>query len=192
MPLSTGTESVLKLAAGWVLAAGLAVGGVAYFDEIRTALGMRITADDIVDQGPAQPARIAVATETPPPRADRTVEIRADQSGHFQTTAYINGRAIQVLVDTGATIVAMPYEDAEAVGIYLRDSDFTQRVNTANGIARVAAVTIDSLTIDDITVRNVRAAVAERGKLTTTLLGMSFLGRLSKAEMSRGVLVLKE
>jgi len=191
MPLSTGTESVLKLAAGWVLAAGLAVGGIAYFDEIRTALGMRITADDIADNGRASPARIAVATEEPSKR-DRVVEIRADQRGHFQTTAYINGRAVEVLVDTGATIVAMPYEDAEAAGIYLRDSDFTQRVSTANGIARVAAVTIDTLTIDDITVRNVRAAVAERGKLTTTLLGMSFLGRLSKAEMTRGVLVLKE
>ncbi len=191
MPLSTGTESVLKLAAGWIVAAGLAVGGIAYFDEIRTALGMRITADDIVDNGSRQPARIAVATEQPV-KSDRTVEIRADQSGHFQTTAYINGRAVQVLVDTGATIVALPYEDAEAVGIFLRDSDFTQRVNTANGIARVASVTIDTLTIDDITVRNVRAAVAERGKLTTTLLGMSFLGRLSKAEMTRGVLVLKE
>lgn len=191
MPLSTGTESVLKLAAGWIVAAGLAVGGIAYFDEIRTALGMRITADDIVDNGSRQPARIAVATEQPV-KSDRTVEIRADQSGHFQTTAYINGRAVQVLVDTGATIVALPYEDAEAVGIFLRDSDFSQRVNTANGIARVASVTIDTLTIDDITVRNVRAAVAERGKLTTTLLGMSFLGRLSKAEMTRGVLVLKE
>ena len=191
MPLSTGTESVLKLAAGWILAAGLAIGGIAYFDEIRTALGMRITADDIVDNGSRPPARIAVATEQPV-KSDRTVEIRADQSGHFQTTAYINGRAVQVLVDTGATIVALPYEDAEAVGIFLRDSDFSQRVNTANGIARVASVTIDTLTIDDITVRNVRAAVAERGKLTTTLLGMSFLGRLSKAEMTRGVLVLKE
>ena len=191
MPLSTGTESVLKLAAGWIVAAGLAVGGIAYFDEIRTALGMRITADDIVDNGSRPPARIAVATEQPV-KSDRTVEIRADQSGHFQTTAYINGRAVQVLVDTGATIVALPYEDAEAVGIFLRDSDFSQRVNTANGIARVASVTIDTLTIDDITVRNVRAAVAERGKLTTTLLGMSFLGRLSKAEMTRGVLVLKE
>lgn len=65
-------------------------------------------------------------------------------------------------------------------------------MQTANGVARVAAVTIDTLSIDDITVRNVRAAVAERGKLGTTLLGMSFLSRLSKAEMSRGVLLLQE
>lgn len=192
MPLSTGAESVAKLAAGWILAAGLSVGAVIYFDEIRSTLGMRITADDIVDRSPVEPRIAAEPEARSPARADRTVEIRAGRSGHFETTAYINGRAIQVLVDTGATMVAMPYEDAEAAGIFLRDSDFTQRVQTANGVARVAAVTIDTLSIDDITVRNVRAAVAERGKLGTTLLGMSFLSRLSKAEMSRGVLLLQE
>ncbi len=53
-------------------------------------------------------------------------------------------------------------------------------------------ITLDSVAIDDITVRNVRAAVADAGKLTKTLLGMSFLGQLSRTEMSRGMLVLEE
>lgn len=190
MALSSGTENLLKLAGAWLLAGAVGVSGVMYFDEIRTALGLRITADDIVEV--ASPAPRTAAAVTPIQRPERSVEIRAGSSGHFETTAYINGRPVEVLVDTGATMVAMPYEDAEAAGIFLRDSDFTQRVQTANGVARVAAVTIDTVTIDDITVRNVRAAVAERGKLKTTLLGMSFLGRLSKAEMSRGVLLLQE
>jgi aspartyl protease family protein len=65
-------------------------------------------------------------------------------------------------------------------------------VSTANGVARVAVVTLDSVAIEDIVVHDVRAAVAEPGKLTKTLLGMSFLGQLRRAEMSRGVLVLEE
>ena len=76
--------------------------------------------------------------------------------------------------------------------VHVRDPDFTHRVTTANGIARVAIVTLDSVAIEDIMVRNVRAAVAEPGKLTKTLLGMSFLGQLRRTEMSRGVLVLEE
>lgn len=109
MPLSSGAESVAKLAAGWILAAGLSVGAVVYFDEIRTALGMRVTADDIVDRGPSERRVMPEPEARSPARADRTVEIRAGRSGHFETTAYIYGRAIQVLVDTGATMVAMPY-----------------------------------------------------------------------------------
>lgn len=192
MALSSAAENALKLAGGWVLAAGLSVCGVIYFDEIRMGLGLTITAEDIVDRAPAGDAPRAAKATADVPKADRAVEIRAGAGGHFETTAYINGRPIEVMVDTGATMVAMPYEAAEAAGIFLRDSDFTQRVQTANGIARVASVTIDTVSIDDITVRNVRAAVSEPGKLKTTLLGMSFLGRLSKAEMSRGVLTLRE
>lgn len=192
MAISSAAENALKLASGWILAAGLGVGGILYFDEIRTAVGLTITADDIVDRDTdrSRPRAAVAAAETP--RSERMVEIRAGAGGHFETTAYINGRAIEVMVDTGATMVAMPYEAAEAAGIFLRDSDFTQRVQTANGMARVATVTIDTVAIDDIMVRNVRAAVTEPGKLKTTLLGMSFLGRLSKAEMSRGVLTLRE
>ena len=90
------------------------------------------------------------------------------------------------MVDTGASIVALTFEDAASAGIHVRDPEFTHRVSTANGVARVAMITLDSVAIDDIMVRNVRAAVAERGKLTKTLLGMSFLGQLSRTEMSRG------
>ena len=96
------------------------------------------------------------------------------------------------MVDTGASIVALSYEDARASGIYVRDSDFTHRVSTANGLARVAPVTIDRISIGDITVRDVAGAVMEAGKLGTTLLGMSFLGRLQRVDMRSGMLVLQE
>ena len=89
-------------------------------------------------------------------------------------------------------MVALTYEDAERAGIYVRPSDFTHTVNTANGVARVAPVTIDSVAIGHITVRNVRGAVSEPGKLSGTLLGMTFLGRLSRADLRKGTLILEE
>ena len=76
--------------------------------------------------------------------------------------------------------------------IFPSAADFKYKVQTANGEARVAAVTLDQVAIDDITIRYVRGFVSERGKLATTLLGMSFLSKLSRAEMSRGTLTLQE
>jgi aspartyl protease family protein len=122
----------------------------------------------------------------------RTVSIAAADYGHFLTEAEIDGRSVNVMVDTGASLVALTYEDAADLGIFVRPSDFTHVVQTANGPARVAPVTISSISIGDITVRDVPAVVSERGKSGRTLLGMSFLGRLSSVEMRGGTLVLQE
>lgn len=119
-------------------------------------------------------------------------KLRAGATGHFEAEAEINGRSVPVMVDTGATLVALTYEDAERAGIFLRPSDFTHTASTANGIARIAPVRIDRITIGSISVRNVQGAVSERGKLHQTLLGMSFLGRLSRVEMRAGLLQLHE
>lgn len=126
------------------------------------------------------------------PSSGGDVELTANSGGHFETAAEVNGNEIDVMVDTGATLVALTYEDAERAGLYLKSSDFTQGVRTANGTAKVAPVTLSSITIGDITVRNVKGAVAEPGKLHKTLLGMSFLGRLSRVEMRSNSLVLHE
>ncbi len=189
MAFSSGTKSSMQLAIGWCVAAVMAAGVVTHFEEVRTALGLKLDIDAFEPVSQAYPARQQVAAAQ---RSDRTVEIRAGSGGHFETRAHINGRPVDVMVDTGATAVALTWEDARAAGIHLSDSDFRQRVSTANGTARVAAVMLDSISIEDITVRNVRAVVAEAGKLQTTLLGMSFLSRLGKAEMSRGTLILSQ
>jgi aspartyl protease family protein len=120
-----------------------------------------------------------------------TVELKQNRDGHFYANAELNGRAIAVLVDTGATMVALTYEDAQRAGINLSNSDFTGRAQTANGVARFAPVTIDQITIGAVTVRNVRGSVAEPGRMGVTLLGMSFLGRLKRTEMRDGLLVLE-
>ena len=59
-------------------------------------------------------------------------------------------------------------------------------------MARVAPVTLDRVSIGDITVRNVPAAVTERGRMRTSLLGMSFLRKLSRFDMRSGRLVMQE
>lgn len=179
------------MAAGWAIAAVCTAAGIVYFNEIRSLtfslMGQSLSA-----------SRMAVEHRAPPvhksrqPGAGRIVELRAGSFGHFHANAEINGRPVSVLVDTGASMVALTYEDARAAGLFVRDSDFTHRASTANGIARVAPVTLDRVTIGDITVRDVPGAVMEQGKLGTTLLGMSFLNRLQRVDMRSGMLVLQE
>lgn len=120
------------------------------------------------------------------------VELRADAQGHYNSEIEINGRTVHAMLDTGATMVALSYEDAERSGIFLSDTDFSHPVRTANGVARVAPVMLHRVRIGDIEVRDVPAAVAEPGRLQGTLLGMSFLGRLSRLEMQSGRLVLHD
>ena len=198
MALTSGTRQLLREVASWGVVALIGVAAVMHFDTLKTGtermLGLP-TPDDI-----AMRQRGAGASSGSSRSDDMQatvhmgslVEIKATQNGHFNTQADINGRTIEVMVDTGATMVALTYEDAERAGISLRDQDFTRAVSTANGVARVASVTLDRVSIGDITVRDVPAAVAERGRLKTSLLGMSFLSRLSRFDMRSGVLVLQE
>jgi aspartyl protease family protein len=133
-----------------------------------------------------------IDVEEAPAAQPGTVSIAAGPYGHFETQAEINGRSVDVMVDTGASLVALTYDDAETLGIFVTPSDFTHVAKTANGSAHVAPVTISRISVGDITVRNVPAVVSERGKSDRTLLGMSFLGRLSRVEMRGGTLVLQE
>jgi aspartyl protease family protein len=190
MAYSTGARNGLKLAAVWAGMLGVLALTFLHFGELREALGLKLEAGDFGALTEASGKSPAVSAASKP--ADRTVEIRAASNGHFHTTAYVNGRPVDVMVDTGATIVALTWEDARRAGVFVMDQDFRHKVSTANGTARVAAVTLDRVSIGDITVRNVQAAVAEPGKLQTTLLGMTFLGELSRTEMTRGMLVLQQ
>ena len=199
MSVSSGTSSLFAAVAFCVASAACVSYGVNHKEELKRLVAEynhpSVPSDGTAD-GESEASTVPqlseveggdVALDT-----SGDVTLKAGQGGHFDTEAEVNGRGIEVMVDTGATTVALTYEDAERAGIFLRPSDFTSQVSTANGTAKVAPVDIGSIAIGSITVRNVRGAVAERGKLHRSLLGMSFLGRLSRVEMRSKTLVLHE
>ncbi len=187
MALSSGTRTLLGELASWTAAAAILVAGVIHYDTLRAGLG------DVLGLADAPPVAAAREPSTASASAKSgTEELKAFADGHYYARAEINGRPIDVMVDTGASMVALTYEDAERAGLRLKPSDFTNQVSTANGVAAVAPVILDRVSIGRITVRNVRAAVCERGRLEKTLLGMSFLSRLERVGISQGRLVLVE
>ena len=126
------------------------------------------------------------------PLDGRKTYIKMDSRGHFVVNARMNKFKSEVLVDTGATYVAINESTARKMGIRLRESDFKHPVRTANGITHAAAAMIDEITIGRVSVKNVRASVSRDEALGTTLLGMAFLKKLKKFEISGGTLVLTQ
>ncbi|MCT8998316.1 TIGR02281 family clan AA aspartic protease [Chelativorans intermedius] len=124
--------------------------------------------------------------------AGRKVRIAADSRGHYAAEFRFNGRNIRAMVDTGATLVAVNESTARRIGLKLSRSDFRHRVNTANGPAPAAVATIDDLRIDRILVREVQAVVLKDDALAGTLVGMSFLNRLSRFGVEDGMLLLEQ
>jgi aspartyl protease family protein len=120
----------------------------------------------------------------------RTVTLNANTYGHYVVEADIGGTPVELLTDTGATYVALNYETALKLGFTAQTLRFTNRSSTANGIARVAPVTLDYLRIGSILVRDVKAVIAEPGKMTQNLLGMSFINKLSGFELRGGRLLM--
>ncbi len=108
-------------------------------------------------------------------KSGATLAVAADGQGHHWVLGQINGKTTRFLIDTGATTVSLPAAFAKSAGI---DYQKGQRgiLQTANGLAAAFRVTLDSLTIGDITVYQIDATVLENG-LDTALLGMSFLSR---------------
>jgi aspartyl protease family protein len=138
-----------------------------------------------------QPQEVAVATaESDGPQRQTSIAIPADESGHFRTDAQIDGRTIPVVIDTGATTVALSPETAHRLGLQLTPADFTATVRTASGTVRAAPVELHSVRVGNVTVRDVSAVVIEGDTLELNLLGMSFLNRLTRFEAGGGQLVL--
>ena len=117
--------------------------------------------------------------------------ISADRSGHYLTDAQINGRPLNFMVDTGASLVILRYEDARMLGVMYGSDQFEVSVQTANGVAKAHRVKLNSVRLGSISFDDVDALVMEQGALRTNLLGMSFLKRLSRYEVRGDTLVLE-
>ncbi len=122
----------------------------------------------------------------------RTVTVRGDRLGHFQVEGSVDGRRLDFMVDTGASLVALREGDANKLGIFPTPRDYTARTSTANGVIAVAPVRLSSLEVNGIRIYDVGAVVIPDKALHVNLLGMSFLSRVRRFEMANGRLVMEQ
>lgn len=173
-------ETLRQLAIWVVILMALAFGYI-YRGDVQS-IGQRLTSALV----PGRPVVMTSAEGTP------EVVLYKRMNGHFETNVSIDNFDIRALVDTGASNVALSFEDAERIGLDPRNLRFTVPVMTANGRAMAAPVMLEQVAIGPIVRRNVRATVAERGRLDQSLLGMSFLSSLSSMQMQTDELRLRD
>jgi aspartyl protease family protein len=110
--------------------------------------------------------------------------------GHFHVEAEVDGTIIRFLVDTGASDVVLTKADAERLGFDTAALDYTQVYSTANGTVYGAPIRLSAMTVGAIRVDDVKASV-NSGEMDGSLLGMSFLSRLSGFTVEGDNLILK-
>jgi aspartyl protease family protein len=163
--VSLGKLVQQALAWGLIFAGAMAV--VALWDDIKGAVMPMQTV--FADQG--------------------RIELPRAPDGHYYVTAEVNGTPIRFTVDTGATDIVLSQPDAEAAGIDTGNLAFVGRAITANGEVRTAPVRLDSFAIGAISDTRLRAVV-NQGDMGGSLLGMSYLQRYTKIEITDGALTL--
>jgi aspartyl protease family protein len=111
------------------------------------------------------------------------------ENGHFYAEASVNGQPVHLVVDTGATSVALTVADAQRIGIPFSTSEFDVIGSGASGPVRGKSIELDRVDVDGKEVVHVRGAILEG--LDVSLLGQSYLSRIGGVQMTGDVMVLK-
>ena len=112
--------------------------------------------------------------------------------GHFRTIARIDNTDIGVLVDTGASMILLRYDDAMRAGVDPSRLDFSMPLTTASGRSFIAPIQFTRVRIGGVVVYNVEGAVAQPGELHNSLLGMSFLDHLKETIIRKNEMILRQ
>jgi len=125
-----------------------------------------------------------------PPADGKIVQIGPDHVGMYMVSGTINGYSVRFLVDTNATTVAMNRNTAKRLGINYRIDGREGITQTASGYTRAYYLTLKKVSIGEIALNDVEAAVLDGDQPSEVLLGNSFLGRLNMAREGK-ILYLK-
>ena len=151
-------------------------------------------AEQAVMARPGSQASVAQQEYEPrePASSGRSITLDSDRQGHFEVEARVEGRFVDFLVDTGASLVVLRESSAAMAGIRPQPNDYTATAVTANGKIKAARATIERIEVGGITVYDVPAMVLPDEALARNLLGVSFLSRLKRYEYANGRLVLEQ
>lgn len=124
--------------------------------------------------------------------SSRTYAVTKHARGQFKVDARVDGRSMEFLVDTGASVIALRMRDAARLGVHPVPRDFTTKVSTANGTVLAARTSLQSVDVGGLVVRDVDALVLPDEALSENLLGMSYLSRLRRYEFTSSRLILEQ
>ena len=151
----------------------------------------RLTSMTVTESG-TRPVGAARAELKPAvPAGPAVLEVSADYRGHFVVHPTIDNVRVRMLVDTGASVVALTSGDAVSLDLKQGAAGRDVRMSTANGTVTARRVTIREMKLGTILMRDVEAVVMPPGALSVSLLGTSFLRRLRSYGVESGRMVLR-
>lgn len=119
------------------------------------------------------------------------VVLERGKNGHFYAEVEGGVGSVMMLVDTGASVVALTKNDAAIMGVDWRESDVRPVARGASGDVYGVPVTIERLDVGGIEARRVKAVVVPEG-LDVSLLGQSFLSKINRVEVTSDKMVLHD
>lgn len=142
-------------------------------------------ADDVAAEKPE--AQLALAAR--PAWHGGHVLLDRERDGHFYAPVRIDTRDYRMLVDTGASIVALTGEDARNIGLDWDPNGLTPVAHGASGVVMGVRVELGEVAVGDFVARKVEAVIIPEG-LPISLLGQSFLSNIEKVAISGDTLTL--
>jgi aspartyl protease family protein len=121
---------------------------------------------------------------------DGRIEIPLGRDGHYHLTLRLNDQPVDFVIDTGATDLVLSLADARRIGLDPAALVFSGQATTANGVVRTARVRIPKVEIGGAVETDVPASVTE-GEMDGSLLGMSYLTRFARIEITGNRMILE-
>lgn len=118
------------------------------------------------------------------------IDVPQSPDGHYHLVLQLDGTAVDFVVDTGATNIVLSKADARRIGIDMESLTYASRAMTANGIVETARTVVGEIELGGHVDENVVVWV-NRGDMSGSLLGMDYLERFARIEISDGRLILE-
>ena len=167
---------------------GVAIAGVAYLDYQSKKADAEKTLATVTEENLSKKRPIS---KTPKRKSASVVSIPKDpRSGQYHYKGRVNSGYVDFLVDTGASAIALTEADARKSGVKMSTLKYNVPVSTAGGTNYAARVTLDQVALGGIILRDVEALIIKDG-LTTSLLGMTWLGQLQEVRATPNALLLR-
>ncbi len=117
------------------------------------------------------------------------VKIKPDNSGHYFIKGKINNYPVEFLIDTGASLVAVPEKLASQLKLQGR---YTVTLKTASGEVTGSLTRVKQLSFADFNLVDVRAVIIPGSKDDTILLGMNVLAKFNLSQQNKQLIIKKE
>lgn len=145
---------------------------------------------DTSDASARKPAAtLALATSEGEADWDHIVTLDRAGDGHFYADVSVDGQSTRMLVDTGASVIALTGADAEALGLVWNEDEIAMVARGANGPVMGVHATLANVTLGGFEAADVPALIIPEG-LSISLLGQSFLSQVRKVEISGDNMVM--